>query len=250
MFALAACAGVVAMAAPSRQASPRDAAIQGGDAPQGEAYDNELLGSPAGNRPVPSAKSPAAGGDKASELSDRLKRELGSAAESEDLEKNPLDDIAREMGEARDLIGKHDAGPGTQHLQRQIVADLDKLIEEAKKAAGQNQSGANPKDAGHRRPTGEPDKNPKTTSGKSGGTNPHEAPSQESSEDARHHQGKGQDAAQVRSMMEKVWGELPKKEREQMQELPAEEFLPKYRPQIETYFRRLSEGKNQRRDVP
>ena len=43
--------------------------------------------------------------------------------------------------------------------------------------------------------------------------------------------------------MKQLWGELPQRDREQMLQLPVEEFLPEYELLIEDYFRRLSEEK-------
>ena len=42
--------------------------------------------------------------------------------------------------------------------------------------------------------------------------------------------------------MQQLILELPQHEREQMLQIPPEEFLPKYELQIEEYFRRLSQG--------
>ena len=47
----------------------------------------------------------------------------------------------------------------------------------------------------------------------------------------------------MRKVMEELWGELPPRQRQQMLQLPVEEFLPKYELLIEEYFRRLAEEK-------
>ena len=47
----------------------------------------------------------------------------------------------------------------------------------------------------------------------------------------------------MRAEMKRLWGELPEQVRQQMQELPAEDFPPKYESLIEEYFRRLAEEK-------
>ena len=69
----------------------------------------------------------------------QLKRELGAAAEKES--DNPMLQIAREMVEAKQRIAKADSGAGTQQLQRQIVDDLDRLIQQARKKACQCKPG-------------------------------------------------------------------------------------------------------------
>ena len=50
------------------------------------------------------------------------------------------------------------------------------------------------------------------------------------------------DMDRMRELIKGLWGELPAHQREQMLQLPIEEFLPKYELLIEKYFRRLSEG--------
>ena len=43
--------------------------------------------------------------------------------------------------------------------------------------------------------------------------------------------------------MKELWGALPERARQQMQQLPVEDFPPKYERLIEEYFRRLAEEK-------
>lgn len=52
---------------------------------------------------------------------------------------------------------------------------------------------------------------------------------------------------EMRDVLHKdVWGMLPERQRQQMLELPVEEFLPKYELLIEDYFRRLAEEPGQK----
>ncbi|MFP6691601.1 MAG: hypothetical protein VB875_01180, partial [Pirellulales bacterium] len=44
-----------------------------------------------------------------------------------------------------------------------------------------------------------------------------------------------------------IWGHLPEKERERLRQLPAEQIMTEYEVQIEKYFRRLTE---ERDDLP
>lgn len=50
---------------------------------------------------------------------------------------------------------------------------------------------------------------------------------------------------EVQAAMKQLWGELPEHVRQQMLELPVEQFPPKYEQQIEAYFRRLAEQKGE-----
>ena len=42
-------------------------------------------------------------------------------------------------------------------------------------------------------------------------------------------------------MLKEVWGHLPARVREQMQNAASEQFLPKYEAMIEQYYERLTE---------
>ncbi len=192
------------------------------------------------DRVSPDTRRPDDSDDEAAgELRRRLQRELGAAADSED--DPPLLRVARQMREVERRLEDRDAGPATQEVQRQIVNDLDKLIEEARKASCSSPSGSSESQpiAG-RAPTAPPG----STAGQPSGQ-PSRRPAAESSQRPQGDDGGPPelDVGQVRTIMKELWGELPEQERQQMIESPPEEFLPKYEVLIENYFRRLSEEK-------
>lgn len=193
-------------------------------------YDPQLHG--------PGDKKGEAGDSPEDELRRRLQRELGEAAVPED--DNPLLEVARTMRQVEGLIGRNDSGPSTQNLQEQIVADLDRLLDEARRRAKQCKPGSSQsQQAASRRPIGQPQAKPGA-----GGKRPSDRPATTS---AQRPTGSGRtrrpDMTQMRKVMEELWGELPPRQREQMLQLPVEEFLPKYELLIEEYFRRLAEQK-------
>ncbi len=170
------------------------------------------------------------------ELLERLERKLGGAAAAED--ENPLLTIARNMCEVEKRIAQNDSDKGTQDLQKKIVDDLDKLIKKAKKSCKSGSSQSAQQQASRRRPVGQP--KPKQNTGSKPGRRPASTSNQRP-------QGGGQvekvDMDRMRAVIKKLWGELPQHQREQMLQLPIEEFLPKYQRMIEEYFRRLAEEK-------
>jgi hypothetical protein len=190
--------------------------------------------------PQPGDRRPGGVDDGADEeFRQRLRRELGAAADSEDDE--PLLQIARLMREAEGRLAGRDVGPVTQDVQRQIVDDLDKLIEEARKKAGQCRSGSSASQpiAGRN-----PQSQPTAPAGQPSGPQSNN-PAADSSPRPRENEDPPEriDTEQVRAIIKELWGELPEQQREQMIESPPEEFLPKYELLIEEYFRRLSEEK-------
>ena len=184
-------------------------------------------------------------GRPADDLRDRLRRELGAAAEAEDAD--PLLALARRMREAEALIAQNDSGAATRGLQQQIIVDLDELIRQAAKRCGQCKGGGKPgakpgkkqqvksdTPAGPPRPksgSGGGKQPGPTVAGKNDTPNPAPAPVQRV------------DVGQMQELIKELWGQLPQRDREQMIHPPPEEFLPKYELMIEEYYRRLSEGK-------
>jgi hypothetical protein len=197
--------------------------------------DRELFG-PGEKTTKPLRPLPAPG--RKDDLKDRLPRELGDAATAEDAD--PLLLVARQMREVEGLIGRGEAGPPTQDRQKQIVADLQKLIEQARKSCKPcGGSAGRPGQAASRTPGAAPP-SPKPGGGKPN-PNPATVSTTRNPNDTK--PPKEANMAEVLEVMKKVWGSLPDREREAVSQLRAEEFLPKYQAMIEEYFRRLAEGR-------
>ena len=124
-------------------------------------------------------------------------------------------------------------------LDEELLDDLDKLIDEQKKNRKKS-GGAGGGQQNAPRPRQTPNQQPQTKPG----DKPSNKPATTSSERP---QGNGEaekvNMDRMRVVIKKLWGELPQHQREQMLQLPIEEFLPKYQTMIEEYFRRLAEEK-------
>ena len=155
----------------------------------------------------------------------------------------PILEIVREMREAGTRIGQADAGAATQQIQRQIVADLDRLIEQARKKAGQCSPSAGQPPPGAPRSSVSPPSSKPGAAGQKPGNRPAASTAKRPSGGGRTAKA---DAAETRAVIKRLWGMLPQHEREQMLQLPAEDFPPKYELQIEDYFRRLAEEGQER----
>jgi len=182
---------------------------------------------------VAAAVGPAPAGPE--DLGARLRRELGVAAVAE--EDNPLLEVARRMREAQGRIVRNDAGEQTQGLQRQIVADLDELIRQARKRCQQGKPGGKPSQQGS---SGGPPKQGTK------GTKPSEKPASTGTQRKDNGQQRKLDKQQMRTLVERAWGvTLPPQQRNELRQSPFDEFLPKYELLIEQYYRRLSEAKDE-----
>jgi hypothetical protein len=174
------------------------------------------------------------------DLDERLKLELGAAAEKEN--DNPLLNIANNMFQVRLRMKQSNVGPATLGMQKQIVADLDQLIEQVRKSAGQCQSSS-------ANSQGQPKQNPSDSSAKSGakpGQKTGGKPAAAGAKNSSDGQTRKPDVEEIRTMMNNLWGELPPSVQEQMLQAPIEDFVPKYQNLIEDYFRDLSNEKKSR----
>lgn len=198
-------------------------------------YDRELFGPEQRKGGVPAK--PAEGG----KIDDRsLRRELGKAAVAED--ENPLLGIARQMRTVQDRMAHSDAGPATQTAQQRIVGDIDRLIEQARKSCQKSASQCNSQQAAAPRATEQPKLGNNKSNGPSKpGTKPSTKPATEANDPHNTNKQRHMDPAEASALVKKTWGELRARDREQMLQLPMEEFLPKYRTMIEDYFRRLAQ---------
>jgi hypothetical protein len=158
----------------------------------------------------------------------------GKVAEDE----NPLLQVARQMQQAESLLANPQPGAQTKQVQEQIVANLDRLLESCKNSSSSPGGQCVPKPGGEKKP-GPPGKKPGSP-GKQPNPTPKNSGSRGKDELARQ-----QDTADVRKFQEFI-ARLPQREREQIQASSIEEFLPKYKPLIEAYFRDLVEEQSDR----
>jgi hypothetical protein len=199
-----------------------------------DGVDRELFGEK--KKAPPAADGAGQGGDA---LQEQLRRELGAAGVKED--DNPVLDIARRMLDVQARIADADAGENVQNEQQKILADLDKLIEQAKKSCKCSGSCSNPKQSSSRTPASSAAKKP----GSKPGNKPSEKPARESSQRPPDKKTAKPDPAEMRNLIKDLWGELPQNVREQMLQNPAEQFVPQYESMIEEYYRRLAEDKRE-----
>ncbi len=180
------------------------------------------------------------------DLQERLARELGAAGASED--ENPMLAIANRMRDVGVLIAGNNSGENTQQVQKQIVSALDKLIAQARKNCRKAGGGTpQPQTTAARKPVAQPGSKPPGAGQGKPGSKP------ATNSNAKPGQGEAAkpDVQQIRAMIEKdIWGTLPERQRQQLLQLPMEEFLPQYELLIIEYFKRLSEGNTKRPGSP
>ena len=164
-----------------------------------------------------------------------------TTAENGPKQGNPLVDLARRMRAVEIRIAKADSGKATQDGQKQIMDQLDLMIEQMKKSCcGGGKPGEKQCQGGtcERKKVAQ-SKKPCKSNKPGKGSNP-----KESTASAKVRQpepgGRRTDMEQIQTIMKRLWGELPKRDREQFLQYPVEQFLPEYEQMIEEYYKRLS----------
>jgi hypothetical protein len=149
---------------------------------------------------------------------------------------DPLTQIARRMQVAQERIRLRKTASTTQRLQQQIIDELARIIDEARKSqcGGGGQPKPQPGQANQKK-SGQPGANPQSRNPASDSrpTKSTQRLGKEESAEAN--------ATRRRALVKETWGHLPQRVRDQMPNTAGEEFLPKYEDIIEDYFERLAE---------
>jgi hypothetical protein len=151
---------------------------------------------------------------------------------------NPLELIGHKMRRAQTLIHRQQTSEPTQQLQREIVADIDKLLDQARRQIKRSSSSSSRQQVAQR-------DRPSQPQGQSQDNQPGD---QQSNQPARDSQAGMQEAAAAkpqplsqRQLVQQLWGHLPQRERQQVINSTIEKFIPKYELLTEEYFKRLME---------
>jgi len=174
---------------------------------------------------------PRVKGRREDDLSERLIRKATSG-QDEDI----MDQVTSLMADAQNrLVRDLDTGPKTQAVQQRILQSLDDAIQ----MALQQRSRATARSTS----TGERREMPKKSQEQRIGQEGEEAETPEPGAAASEGTGPPSDAARQGPFREvrRGWGHLPGRDRDELLQGIEEQFIEHYRPQIEQYYRALSE---------
>jgi hypothetical protein len=156
---------------------------------------------------------------------------------------DPLTRIARRMQIAQERIRTKRTSNTTQRVQQEIIDELARLIEEARKSQCKGGGPGQPQ-------MGQP--NQKNSGDPKGANNQSRTPANDSRPTKSTDRVDKGDSAEAdttrrRALVKEIWGQLPERVRGEIPNTGDEEFLPKYADVIEDYFERLA---NEGRETP
>ena len=195
--------------------------------PAAPSLDDELLEDLLDKSVEPKEAAKPAGSEAA--IDRELMQDLSDGEDLGEAPESPLQQLAERMKLSQQRIGTRDTSESTQQIQQDISDRLARLIEQVEKRAS---SSGNPSQSGSGKPGGQ---------GDAEGASPSPGAASESTQRVEQAERIERDSADVRDTIRRVWGHLPEKMREQMQNSLDDQFLPKYEKLIEQYYRRLAE---------
>lgn len=197
-------------------------------------------------------------------LDAELLKSLGGAGESED--EAGIDQLERAINAMREIqqrMEAEDTGKETVELQRGVLRDLTRLIEEAQKQLQNPQDSQseqqkdkdkekNKKSAGKRKLKSWTKVQQGSQAPKNAGKSPQEleqaeeqarqnAQAQDSSEKVDPKKAAEVEAARQRQLVKDVWGHLPPALREELLNVYSEKYLPRYEDLVRRYYEALAE---------
>ena len=143
-------------------------------------------------------------------------------------ETDVLNAVRVRMTDVQKLLVDGQTAAQTQQIQREIIADLQRLLDQHNQNQSATQSSVEQQKTEQNDESTDPE-----LAGKTG--------KQESEATAGTDQSVTQQNVLSKEFQEKIWGHLPDRLRDQMRNIEVEKFLPKYEQLIRAYYRRLAE---------
>ncbi|GAB4133628.1 hypothetical protein [Thermopirellula anaerolimosa] len=177
----------------------------------------------------------------AMEPADAIERSEGTVLPAEAPSERTGDSLAQVlqwMSECEKRLQRGDTGPTTRQYQENVVKRLEELIRQSESESASSSASAA---ASQNSPSPSQESEDATANEKGPeGTQPGEGRA------SGGNGGRSDSANDLQMVLQRIWGELPQRQRDLLLQQGTESFLPKYRPMIEAYFRRLSEGRSAR----
>lgn len=160
-------------------------------------------------------------------------------AEPEKDAKETVARIGKNMRNAEDRLAKKDPGDGTQQVQRDILKDLDALIEQSQQQQGGGGGGSSKQQQGGKKSRKQSasgqqqqEKKPKDGSGQSA----------RNDSDKSNQVGKsGAPPSKIADLYKDIWGHLPETLRQEMDAYSREQFMAKYQDLLKQYYATIAE---------
>lgn len=157
--------------------------------------------------------------------------------------------IGKNMRSSEDRLAKKDPGEGTRQIQRDILKDLDGLIEQNKRQQQQQQQESDPRDQQQdqnqqQQQTSRQQREKKQSSGKKPGQDKEK--DKQNAKDNPQGGGRSPEGSKIADLYKDIWGHLPETLRQEMDAYSREQFMAKYQDLLKQYYATIAEKGNKR----
>jgi hypothetical protein len=159
--------------------------------------------------------------------------------------KEIMERVSKNLHTAQQRLGKKDSGDATQQVQRDIVKDLEELIEQTARQQQQNEQ---------RQGSGSSAGSQKQRSSQTRGSNTQPRSSAQRPKQSPMPQGRGKEGnnpregkrqqdelSRIADLYKDIWGHLPLTLRQEMEQYSREQFMPKYQDLLKQYYATIAE---------
>lgn len=153
---------------------------------------------------------------------------------------DPLRQIGQKMHRAEKLLAGKNLEQKVQTLQKEIVSDLDRMLEKARRQMRQSSSSSTREQLARRDQAAQPNAQTPAGGGKPSESN---SPARDSEARLQERSPERPDSRKTRELVQELWGHLPERDRQQVINSTMENFIPKYELLIKEYFKRLTDAK-------
>ena len=191
------------------------------------------------DEPKPDEKKPK-GKPKDGKPKDKSEKDEPAHTEPEKDPREIVTRIAKNMKESQDRLAKKDPGDGTQQVQRDIVKDIDSLIDQKKRQQQQEQQ--NSQNSSSRRQASQKQEASRQQQASGKQSQQNSKPQESSANNPggggnKRRQAMGRDA----DLYKDIWGHLPETLRKEMDAYSRVEFMMKYNDLLKQYYSTIAE---------
>jgi hypothetical protein len=149
--------------------------------------------------------------------------------------------VSKDMRASGDRLGNKDPGDGTQQIQRDILQNLDALIEQKKREQQQQQQSASTSSSSQDRRRQQA-RNQRRMPNQ---TTPNQAATRQDQFQPSENRGgtreSGDNMGKIADLYKDVWGHLPEALRQEMDQYAREKFMAKYGDLLKQYYTTIAE---------
>jgi hypothetical protein len=168
------------------------------------------------------------------------------AADMEQKLKEITERLSKNLHTAEKKLKEKDPGDNTQQVQRDIVKDLEDLIEQTKRQQQQQQQSSSSSSSQQRNQQARRNKMRQNQAFSQQPQNQESQAQNQQGKNARGGNSREEQMSKIADLYKDIWGHLPETLRQEMNQYAREQFMPKYNELLKQYYATIAEKGRQK----